>query len=105
MSEEPEFTEEKAGAKPTEEEFSWVAWLQDGLRGLRLLARECGVPDEFWEHLQAAEREMLAAKGVLLRAALRGGLGGAMLRALRKAAGEETAEEKASHRATRIQVE
>lgn len=104
MSDEPELTGKEAGETPAEEEFSWAEWLQDGLRGLRLMARECGVPDEFWEHLQAAQKEMRAAKRVLLRAALRGGLGGMLLEALRKAAGEDVSTEKPP-RATRIRVE
>jgi hypothetical protein len=105
MNEEPESIQEETGAEPEEEEFSWEEWLAEGFRGLRLLARECGVPDEFWRHLHSAQKETLAAGSVLLRAALRGPLGSGLLRTMRRAASMDTSPESPPRRATRIQVE
>lgn len=105
MNEEPEPIQEETGAEPEEEEFSWEEWLAEGFRGLRLLARECGVPDEFWQHLHSAQKETLAAGSVLLRAALRGHLGSGLLRTMRRAVSMDTSPESPPRRATRIQVE
>ncbi len=104
MNEEPKPSQEETGAE-AEEEFSWEEWLAEGFRGLRLLARECGVPDEFWQHLHSAQKETLAAGSVLLRAALRGHLGSGLIRAMRRAVSMDTSPESPPRRATRIQVE
>ncbi|MCC7352719.1 MAG: hypothetical protein IT330_03100 [Anaerolineae bacterium] len=107
MNDEPEPTNEEPGAEPEEEdEFPWEEWLLEGGRGLRLLARDCGVPDEFWQHLHSAQKEALAAGSVLLLAALRGQLGSGLLRMMRRAASMDTSSSETSpQRATRIQVE
>lgn len=104
MNEEAEPIQEETGAE-AEEEFSWEEWLLEGFRGLRLLARECGVPDEFWQHLHSAQKETLAAGSVLLRAALRGQVGSGLLRTMRWAVSMDASPESPPRRATRIQVE
>ncbi|MCO6450716.1 MAG: hypothetical protein J5I90_07980 [Caldilineales bacterium] len=60
-----------APAPPPEPDasFSWERWLLDGVSALRrtLFRYDFGLPEEFWEHLENAAREMLAAGRILLR--------------------------------------
>jgi hypothetical protein len=55
---------------PTESEtFSWERWLLEGLRHLRhvLCRYDLGLPEEFWQHLERAARELLQAARILLK--------------------------------------
>lgn len=49
--------------------FSWERWLLDGVSALRrtLFRHDLGLPDEFWQHLENAGRELLAAGRILLK--------------------------------------
>ena len=59
-------TDEERKTKETET-FSWEEWVREGVRGVKRLASEFGVPEEFWEHTCTAQREALLACGVLMR--------------------------------------
>ena len=50
--------------------FSWDEWFYQGMRALRktLFRYDFGLPDAFWEHLQSAFVEFLAAMRILLKA-------------------------------------
>ena len=52
-----------------EEEFSWEKWFRVGLRAFkRTLTRyHFGLPEEFWQHLEAAFDEFLTAMRIALR--------------------------------------
>ena len=47
------------------EPFEWGAWLEEGMRGLRILAEDVGVPPAFLEHSCAAKREARLAMKTL----------------------------------------
>ena len=51
----------------THEAFSWEEWIEEGMRGLRQVAADLGVPEEFLEHSCAAHREVRLAGKSLLR--------------------------------------
>lgn len=55
--------------KPAQEGFSWEKWMMQGLRALRrtLFRHDFGLPEEFWQHLDRAAHELLAAARLLLR--------------------------------------
>jgi hypothetical protein len=59
-------TDKERKAKEAEA-FSWEEWIREGIRGMKRLTSELGVPEEFWEHTCAAQREALLACGVLMR--------------------------------------
>ena len=54
-------------AAETHETFSWEEWIENGMRGLRQVAADFGVPEEFLEHSCAAHREARLACKSLLR--------------------------------------
>ena len=61
-------TKEKDGeAGETQHDFSWEEWVEDGMRGLRQVAVNVGVDEEFLEHSFAAHREARLAFKSLLR--------------------------------------
>ncbi len=51
-----------------EESFSWEKWFRLGLSAFKktLSRYNFGMPDEFWEHLENAFEEMLAAMRIAL---------------------------------------
>lgn len=55
--------------QPAPEGFSWEQWMMQGLRALRrtLFSYDFGLPDEFWQHLDRAAHELLAAARLLLK--------------------------------------
>jgi hypothetical protein len=55
-----------------EEEFSWEKWFRLGLRAFKktLSRYHFGMPDEFWEHLENAFNEFLAAMRIAMRTVL-----------------------------------
>ena len=52
-----------------EESFSWEKWFRLGLSAFKktLSRYNFGLPDEFWEHLENAFEELLAAMRIALR--------------------------------------
>ena len=54
---------------PTQEGFSWERWMMEGLRALRrtLFRYDFGLPEEFWQHMDRAAHELLAAGRLLLK--------------------------------------
>ncbi len=58
--------------KKVDEPFSWEAWFAQGLKAARRALRryDFGLPEEFWQHMEQAFREALAAGRILLRALL-----------------------------------
>jgi len=54
------------------DDFSWERWLLQGLGALRrtLFRYDFGLPETFWQHLENAARELLAAARILVRTAL-----------------------------------
>ena len=55
-----------------EDEFSWEKWFRVGLRAFKkTLGRyHFGLPEEFWQHLENAFEELLAAMRIALRTVL-----------------------------------
>jgi len=55
-----------------DEPFSWEQWFAQGLKALRraLFRYDFGLPEEFWQHMEQAFREALAAGRILMRALL-----------------------------------
>ncbi len=55
-----------------EEAFSWERWFRLGLRAFKktLSRYHFGMPDEFWEHLENAFTEFLAAMRIAMRTVL-----------------------------------
>ena len=64
--------DESAYEPEQEEQFSWDRWLMQGINAFRrtLFRYNLGLPDEFWDHLERAAHEMLAAGRILLRTIL-----------------------------------
>lgn len=62
-----EAKEKDGGAGETHQAFSWEEWVEDGMRGLRQIAVDFGVDEEFLEHSFAAHREARLASKSLLR--------------------------------------
>lgn len=58
---------------PSDDGFSWDRWLFDGLKAARrtLFRHDFGLPDEFWQHMEAAAHEVLAAARILFKTILR----------------------------------
>jgi len=56
----------------TEEAFSWEKWFRLGMRAFKktLKRYNFGMPDEFWQHLEAAFDEFLAAMRIAMRSVL-----------------------------------
>lgn len=54
------------------QEFSWERWLLQGLSALRrsFFRYDFGLPEAFWQHMENASRELLAAARILVRALL-----------------------------------
>ncbi|NOZ72104.1 MAG: hypothetical protein GXP38_09355 [Chloroflexi bacterium] len=57
---------------PPPTDFSWERWLLQGLSALRrtLFRYDFGLPEAFWQHLENAAHELLAAARILLRTLL-----------------------------------
>jgi len=55
-----------------EESFSWEKWFRMGLRAFKktLTRYNFGMPDEFWQHLENAFEELLAAMRIAMHAIL-----------------------------------
>ena len=54
------------------EPFTWEVWFAQGLKAARRALRryDFGLPEEFWQHMEQAFREALAAGRILMRALL-----------------------------------
>ncbi len=61
--------EPEVGTGKEDQTFSWERWLGQGLKALRrtLFRYDFGLPDEFWQHLEQAAHEMLAAARIFFR--------------------------------------
>jgi hypothetical protein len=59
-------------SSPPPPDFSWERWLLQGLSALRrtLFRYDFGLPETFWQHLENAGHELLAAARILLRVLL-----------------------------------
>jgi hypothetical protein len=57
---------------PSVDEFSWEKWFRMGLRAFKktLTHYHFGLPEEFWQHLENAFEELLAAMRIALHAIL-----------------------------------